>query len=70
MSEMEMEMEKALTVGEMAKLSDGAQQFLYGVMAGLTAKQERRAAADGNGEHDGAETVPVLRGEAAGGAAV
>ena len=36
------EMEKALAVGEMAKLSDGAQQFLYGVMAGLTAKQERR----------------------------
>ena len=64
------EMEKALAVGEMAKLSDGAQQFLYGVMAGLTAKQERRETRIGDGEHGGAETVPVLRGEAAGGTAV
>lgn len=44
------EMEKALTVGQMAEMGDDAKQFLYGVMAGLTAKQERRDARVGERE--------------------
>ena len=55
------EMEKALTVGQMAEMGDDAKQFLYGVMAGLTAKQERRDARVGEREgtsSGGAGDVP------------
>lgn len=55
------EMEKALTVGQMAEMGDDAKQFLYGVMAGLTAKQERRESRVGEREgaaSGGAGDVP------------
>lgn len=47
------EMEKTGTIGTMARLGEDAQQFLMGVMTGLTAKQERRDA-DRVGEREGA----------------